>query len=142
MSRYNDSTRPTWQKALVVGATLGLVTVCFIHAGIWAFIAALLAFLVGAALGVVVGAESGRRDRARRIELLEQHYEHATDAARTAVRGHAEAAARLHRAEEDLRAAHADQVRLRARLDELDQPSELSDLAEVDQPAAEAQPQP
>ncbi|MEQ4717872.1 hypothetical protein [Nonomuraea sp. B19D2] len=134
--------RPAWQKAFGLGLVVGLTVLSFVNAGVFSFITALVVWIVGALLGVVVGADGGRRDSARRTEMLEQQYEHALQTARTAVRGHAETAERLYRAEEDLRAAHADQARLRARLDELDQPAELSELAELDQPAAEAQPLP
>ncbi|WP_113705459.1 hypothetical protein [Nonomuraea lactucae] len=134
--------RPIWQKAFGLGLVAGLAVLSFVNAGVFSFITALVAWIIGALLGVVVGAEGGRRDNARRIEMLEQQYEHALQTARTAVHGHTEIAGRLYRAEEDLRAAHADQARLRAQLDELDQPDELSELVELDQPAAEAQPQP
>lgn len=134
--------RPVWQKTVAVGAAIALTALCFIHAGVWAFITTLLAFLGGALLGVVVGAEGGRRDNANRIKLLEDQYEHARSHARNAVQAHADAAVRFHKVEEDLRAAHADQARLRARLNELDQPSDLSDLSEGKQPIAEPQQRP
>ncbi|MGR6915382.1 hypothetical protein ACU635_14150 [[Actinomadura] parvosata] len=120
----------------------GLAMLSFVNAGVFSFIAALISFLVGSMLGLVIGTEGGRRDSAKRIEMLEQRYDDVLQRARTAVQGHAEVSMRLYRAEEDLRAAHADQARLRAQLGELDQPADLSELVELDQPAAEAQPQP
>ncbi|MEU6783430.1 hypothetical protein ABZ912_29905 [Nonomuraea angiospora] len=134
--------RPTWQKAFGLGLVAGLTVLSFVNAGVFSFITALVAFLVGTMLGLVVGAEGGRRDSTRRIEMLEQQYEHALKTAQTAVRGHAEMAERLHPAEGDLRAAHADQARLRAQLDGLDQTADLTELDRLDQVAAEAQPQP
>ncbi|MEW1845923.1 hypothetical protein AB0392_48915 [Nonomuraea angiospora] len=107
----------TGQIAVVAGVMLAMTALSFINAGVFAFIAALLAWLAGAGLGVIVGAEGGRRDSAARVTHLETAYADAHEAAHNAIVAQAETAARLARAEERLRQVDDERLQLRAQLD-------------------------
>lgn len=108
----------TWQVAVVVGVVLAMTVLSFINAGVFAFIATLIAWLAGAGLGALVGAEGGRRDSAAQIRLLEQSYAGALEAANDAVVAQAQMAHRLAGVEEDLRQANADRAQLRAQFEQ------------------------
>ena len=81
----------------------------------------LILFFAGGAialvLGVIVGAEGGRRDSAARVELLERSYADAHEAAHNATVAQAETAGRLASVEERLRQADDERLQLRAQLE-------------------------
>ncbi|MCF6467342.1 hypothetical protein FAF44_02795 [Nonomuraea sp. MG754425] len=106
-----------WQLAVVAGVMLAMTALSFINAGLFAFIAALLAWFAGAGLGILVGAEGGRRDNAAQVRRLEESYASAQQVAHASLIAQATAKGKLAQAEENLRRADAERLALRAQLE-------------------------
>lgn len=110
---YRLTRRQRWMVAAAVAAYFVL---SFVSAGIWAFITVMLVLVVCCPLSYAFGQEAARRELERRMEMTNQQYESAVEAATRAIQSHADLTRELARAQEDLAAANLRQINLAARL--------------------------
>ncbi|WP_188197288.1 hypothetical protein [Nonomuraea sp. SYSU D8015] len=110
----------TWQVAAVSGANLALLVLSFIAPGVFAVVATLLGVAAGAALGLLAGIETAKRDQAREADIYKQQYSEAYQQVGDLMQDKARLMAELR--QENTRANDAgDEVeRLRARIAQLE----------------------